>query len=148
MLQQTVSFIRTYSSDVLTAVIGPVPKEKPGILRPTITDEIIRRNGGKIPQEMKVKRSLEGYDSDTAGSVNSVGSSNAGNRVEESGRKPFSVDEWVEDTFKTTTTAFGATKIPANDVLFVANYMEYSKLEAALEQPVIITFIKFCCSIS
>ena len=98
-------------------------------------DEVIRRNGGKVPKEFQVRRARDDYDSD-AESVTSATSSGVSSRRVETGKKPFSVEEWVEDTFKTTTNAFGITRIPYNDVVFVANYLEYSKLEASLEQPV------------
>ena len=124
-----------FRSDVLKAVIGPVPKEKPGQVRPTITDEIIRRNGGKTPADLQVRRARDDYDSDAAESVCSSSTTASRKNVVE--RKPFSVEHWLEDTFKTTTDASGATRIPYNDVLYVANYLEYSKIEATLDQPVI-----------
>ena len=125
---------------MLRAVIGPVPKEKPGIVRPTITDEVIRRNGGRTPKELQVRRARDDYDSDAAESVASVATTSScattNSRRNDHDRKPFSVDAWVEDTFKMTTDSSGAARIPKNDVRFVADYLEYSKLEAALEQPV------------
>ena len=117
------------------------------MVRPTVTGEIIRRNGGKLPKDLAPKRTLEGNDSDqdnisdNVSTVTDASTSTKASAVStasslSTGRRPFSVEDAPEDIFDTKIDIYGATRIPKNDVLYVANYMEYIATEAALEQPV------------
>ena len=133
-----------YRSDVIKAVLGPVPKEKPGMVRPTVTGEILRRNGGKLPKNLAPKRvdEVDVIDADAASTISDASITTGvsmGAKASTSAaktRRPFSVEVEPEDKFYTKVDIYGATRIPKNDVLYVANYMEYIATEAVLEQPV------------
>ena len=131
---------------MIKAVLGPVPKEKPGMVRPTVTGEILRRNGGKLPKSLAPKRVDEvdeiDVDADAASTISDASITTGvsmGAKASTSAaktRRPFSVEVEPEDKFYTKVDIYGATRIPKNDVLYVANYMEYIATEAVLEQPV------------
>ena len=142
-----------------------MPKEKPGMVRPTVTGEILRRNGGKLPKNLAPKRVNEDEDDDcdaastitdasttTRASTSTGASVNTARTSSSAERRPFAVDFEPEDKFYTKVDIYGATRIPKNDVLYVANYMEYIATEAVLEQPVsnvnteVNKYLKYCRS--